>query len=251
MANKTLKQMRQLIEANHPEILGSELFTEPYLNELINNAQRDVQMNLGGLALQKFLAQVKTTEGGTFTALAYYLGVACSRVSLSAISNRLSRPKSILDFFGYHSVTQGLGTNVVYGKWTEVDRDKFFRLIRNPYGADFKDGIFIIDPTYAYLYPAINEDLAGTAEIGVNYYRLCTALTADTTALEIPEEYEHFVAKQVGIEIQAALGQIQKKDEAIQELMMKLQKSQEDFIASMTPAISNELAPMGEGAKLQ
>jgi hypothetical protein len=152
------------------------------------------------------------------------------------------------------------GNATVYGVAKEIDRTKFFDVIRNPYGSDYAKPVFIIygyDASgageFIYLYPQLSVASVNDDELSqtVNYYRRCTPLTTDATVLEIPEEYEHFVIKRVNIDVQNTLGQLQKKDEAIQELMLKLQKSQEDFVASLSPLNSTEIAPIGEGARLQ
>lgn len=261
MANKTLKQMRELIVANNPEIVGSELFTEPYLNELINNAQLQVQMNLAGLALDRFRtkATLNVTDGNIIQG--YYTSKACSIFKLSLLTNRLKRPKAVVEIQTVNTMPMPDSGNIVlYGLAKEVDRDAFFDLISNPYGADMRKPIFMMDglalgdaDSYLYLYPQLTFADNADKELGqiVVYYRRCLPLSTDASTIEIPEEYEIFIYKMVNVEIQASLGQIQKKDEAIQELMMKLQKAQDDFIANMNPAISNEIAPIGEGAKLQ
>ena len=241
---------------DNPEIIGHELFPEPYLNNLINNAQRDVQMNLSGLALQRFITSKTGSVGTGEWVNDIRWGKQVATFKLSTLTDRMERPKSILDIETWYGFAD---SSLVMGKATEIDYNKFFDVIRNPYNKDYSKPIFTIEgengatERYLLLFPILTYPVAGQNNFlqKVNYYRLCSELSTDADTLEIPVEYEHYVVKVANIAVKNALGQLNAKDEAISELMNNIKTTHDGFMATMNPALKNEIAPMDEGAKLQ
>lgn len=219
MASATLAQLRdQTIIDNSIE--GNPAFPTTRLNRMINLAQRYVQTMLNGLGMNKWEVSQSITAGLTsasFASAALSPNVKTVTIGTTYFTNMLESPNSIR----FISVDDGTNFGIAY----PVSPDTFLEHLNNSYLApSAKKPIFMRLANSVYLAP-----LAITSATAF-YFRAVLDLSADTDVSEIPQEFEEFVVKKVGIEINNILGNLQDKQLALNQLDKDLTQAYERFI---------------------
>jgi hypothetical protein len=231
----TLKQLRDQIIID-TDIVGSAEFPSTRLNRIINLAQRYVQAELNGLGMKKWESSQAITAG--LVAGAFNSGtdnVKKCVISATYFTNMLESPKSI------KFIEVNDGSN--YGVAREIDVNSFQEQLSNTYLAPvISSPVFMRLANYIWLAPS--SITSATAY----YYKAITDLSADADTTEIPIEFEEFIIKKAGLEINTILGKLQDKQNAVQQLERDLSSVYDRFIGKVK---SEDFIKQENKAKLQ
>lgn len=223
----TLKQLRDQIVLDY-QITGSEQFPDARLDRLINLAQRYVQLQLNGLGLKKWEKTAALT-----LASANFAGQTLMQASVPA--DMLENPRAIRFIT---TVKQTEGASDVYGQAKELDESVLLKVLLNTYQVPTNtDPVFVRMNNKLYIAP-------GTIDSAdIYYYKIVPDLASDSSATEIPAEFEEFIVKRVGVEVDSIVGKIKDKESAIQEINNQISLTYQKFLGSAQQADSAKMKP--------
>lgn len=213
MANRTLKQLSDLMRVERPEIRSNPDFPQAVITRLVNDAQKFVQVQLAHLGIKQWEATDSLTlSSGT---------LAGSNVKTAPLAtdcpSRLFEGRDAIKYIE----TTGVEDN---GIAHYVDDDVFLDNLRNTYlGPTELEPIFTRKNNLLLVAPS-----SITAATAV-YYKSVTDLGADSDATTIPENYEEFIVKRALIEVDSVLQKLNNKVEAINQLSKDIKDSFNSF----------------------
>ena len=227
MANATRAEIRDLIRVKRPELLSNTNFPNSVIDELINQAQRFVQLNLAHLGIKQWEAvDTLTLSSGAF------MGTIVKTAPLSTdCPNRLFDDERAIKYIQVNDVS------IVYGQAFYVDDEEFFEQIVNTFLLPV-----ITKPIYTRHNQLILISPVTVTLAIAHYYKQVEDMTTDTAETEIPEMYEEHIVRRVLVDIDDILGKPQNKQMNLQQLTTDLQQS----FQSQELAVASDKRPKDE-----
>jgi hypothetical protein len=212
----TLKKLRDQV-ARKAGIVGNAQFPETRVNQIVNLAQRYVQIALCGLGMKKWETYQVITAG--LTAEAFKSGtsnVKTVEIDSTYFPRLLESPKSI------KLIEVDDTTN--YGIAKEVDEHIFADLLGDSYSTPtVNNPIFMRLSNKIYLAPlAITTAKA-------HFFQSVGDLSSDSSETIIPFEFEEFIIRKAVMEIDEVLGKISNKQLASSQLDNELKTVYSQF----------------------
>lgn len=211
----TLKQLRDKVIIDRPNLIGHPDFPDARLNKELNLAQRYVQTEIAGIGFYKWQASASATAGLSATT---HAGVNVKTVPINAtyFPNMLESPKSIR----YFDISDGSTSGIA----REVAEQNLQEKLSNTYTAPtLKQGSFTRIDNNVILAPSTITTAT------VHFLKVVTDLSSDSDTTEIPPEFEGFILKKVLIELDDILGKLDSKASAMQQLGMDIQKAYQEY----------------------
>lgn len=207
----TRKEIRDKVEID-AGILGNEMFPHTRLNEMINQAQRYVQIKLNGVGLKKW-ATTNSPEAYTNSTWA---GYNVTYISL---------PSDFLE--GNDAINATTTSSGVTGYAVEVRNEDFEERLRNSYTTPTtKYPVFTRMDNKYYFYPRVSS-------MTLRYYKRVPDLSSDSSTPEIPLEYHDMIVDKVVLEIKKILNnqlyvlEDRKLDKEIEDAFLKKERNKE------------------------
>lgn len=212
MANATRLELRDLIKGKRPQIINNVDFTNPLLNELINQGQRFVQLNLAHLGIKEWEATDSLTlSSGTR---------AEQNVKTAPLStdcpNRLFDDERAIKYID----CAGTVNSNYQGFAFYVDDEVFLNRLRNSFQAPTD-----VEPIFTRYNQLIVLTPSSILTAIAHYYKQVADMTTDGANTEIPEMYEEHIIKRVLVDIDDILGKLQNKQADLQQLTADLQQT--------------------------
>ncbi len=206
----TLKQIREKIQLD-AGILNDEMFPDARLNEMINQANRTIQVKLNGLGMEKW----STTSTPSVTNSTWAGNNVCY----------ISVPSDYLEGENTISATTVDGSSVV-GYASEVPTGSFEERIRNSYQKPTSKypAMTRMDNKY-YIYPRVST-------VTFRYRNIVATLSSDSDVPEIPLEYHDMIVDKVVLEV--------KKINNQQNYVLEDQKLERDIEETHTKYMRNK-----------
>lgn len=204
--------MREKIQLD-ANILGDEMFPNARLNEMINQAQWDIQIKLNGIGLKKW---AKTYTPETISDSTWG-GYNVSYISMPTDYMEGNSPISATTVYS--------GTN---GYASEILSDLFEERLRNSYTTPTtRYPVFTRMDNKYYFYPRVTT-------INFRYYKRIPELSSDSAESEIPLEYHNKIVDKVVLEIkkiknnQLYAYEDKKLDKEIEETFIKKERNKQE-----------------------
>ena len=179
----TRKEIREKVEID-AGILGHEMFPQARLNEMIDQAQRYVQIKLNGVGLKKWASTYSPASYNSST----WAGYEVTYVSLPS------------DFLEGHDIINATTTaSGVTGYAVEVKNQDFEERLRNSYTTPTTKYPVLtrMDNRY-YIYPRVTNAT-------LRYYKRVSDLSTDSSTPGIPLEYHDMIVDKVVLEVKKIL----------------------------------------------
>jgi hypothetical protein len=209
MAKATRVQLRDLVKAKRPEIIGNVNFPNAFLNELLNQAQRFVQLNLADLGIKEWEA----TDTLSLTNSTFFDKLVSIADLTSDCPNRLFDDERAVK-----SIQTTDGSSVV-GRADYVEDDVFLEQINNTFlTPTAAEPAFTRHSQVLVIFPRTNTAIG-------YYYKQVTDMTTDSVATGIPEMYEEHIVKRVLVDVDDILGKLQNKQASLQQLSADIKQS--------------------------
>ena len=229
MANATLLELKDLVKAKRPETMDNPSFLGGFIDELINQAQRFVQLNLAHLGIKEWeTTDVLSLSSGT---------LAEKNVKTAPLStdcpNRLFDDERAIKYLDCKGATNGNFEGFAF----YVDDEVFLRRLRNSFQVPT-----LLEPIFTRHNQLILIAPSTVISAIAHYYKQVADMTTDAANTQIPEMYEEHIVKRVLVDIDDILGKLQNKQMDLQQLTTDLQQS----FQSQEIAVQSDKQPKGE-----
>lgn len=205
-------EIKDLVQAKRPETMNNPNFISGFIDELINQAQRFVQLNLAHLGIKLWeTTDVLSLSSGT---------IAEENVKTAPLStdcpNRLFDDERAIKYLDCAASPNGFYQGFAF----YVDDETFLRRLRNSFQVPT-----LVDPIFTRYNQLIVIAPSTVTSATAHYYKQVADMTTDSAKTEIPEMYEEHIVKRVLIDIDDTLGKLQNKQMDLQQLTTDLQQS--------------------------
>ena len=212
MANATLLELKDLVKAKRPETMDNPSFLGGFIDELINQAQRFVQLNLAHLGIKEWeTTDVLSLSSGT---------LAEKTVKTAPLStdcpNRLFDDERAIKYLD----CAGPPNTNYQGFAFYIDDEIFLNRLRNSLLVPT-----LVEPIFTRHNQLLVIAPSTITSATAHYYKQVTDMTTDATKTEIPEMYEEHIVKRVLVDVDDVLGKLQNKQASLQQLTADLQQS--------------------------
>lgn len=195
------------------DVLSAPEFPDARLNNIINQAQKFVQIELNGLGMKKWEAvDVVTPTTGTFAGI---------NVKISPVpTDMLESPKSIAQIEVSDGINNGLAK--------EVGQTNLYDVLGNTF----------LTPTLTQsIFARINNKIyfapSSISAADIHYYKRATDLSADSDVSEIPEEFTEYIVRRSVSQVEKALGKTQESLAKENDLRNDIAGAYEKFVGRM------------------
>lgn len=207
----TLKQMRDKARLD-AHILSDEMFPNARLNEIINQAQRSIQVKLNGLGMEKW-----ATTASPSVSSSTWAGFDVSYITV---------PTDYLE--GANTISATSVSSSTVGYVSEIPTGQFEERLRNSYMQPTAKypAMTRMDNKY-YFFPRVDS-------VVFRYRNLVTTLSSDSDVSEIPLEYHDLIVDKVVLEInkikkqQSYVLEEQRLDKDIEETHLKYMRNKQE-----------------------
>jgi len=208
----TLKEMRDQVKLDG-DVLSAPEFPDARLNNIINQAQKFVQIELNGLGMKKWESigsgAVNPIQFGGF-----------SMVYSDVPTDMLESPKSIIQ------VEVGDGGNSGIAK--EVGQTNLYDILSNTFLVPT-----IAQPVFARIDNKIYFSPNTISVAQYHYYKRATDLSGDTDVSEIPDEFTEYIIRRSVSQVEKALGKTQESLAKENDLRNDIAGAYEKFVGRM------------------
>ena len=207
----TLKQMRDKARLD-AHILSDEMFPNARLNEIINQAQRSIQVKLNGLGMEKW-----ATTASPSVSNSTWAGFDVIYITV---------PTDYLE--GANTISATSVSSSTVGYVSEIPTGQFEERLRNSYMQPTAKypAMTRMDNKY-YFFPRVDS-------VVFRYRNLVTTLSSDSDVSEIPLEYHDLIVDKVVLEInkikkqQSYVLEEQRLDKDIEETHLKYMRNKQE-----------------------
>lgn len=208
-----LKQMRDKIKLD-ADILEDEMFSNARLNEMINEANRAIQIKLNGLGLSKW--EKSSSPSVTNTTWAGYN--VCY----------VSVPTDLLE--GDNVINAQTLSGSTYGYATQINESKFYERLKNTYLIPtYKYPVMVRLDSKLYFFPRFTS-------ITLTYRQVAPTLSGDTDTTIVPLEYHDLIVDKVVLEIKKIknhggyVNETNKLNQEIEDTYVKSMRNKQEVI---------------------